>query len=63
VEFQQNFTGVFSTIPTYAHHQHVPFGCTKWPPELKIENSCLAFTGETADGISTKLNNSDQYHP
>jgi hypothetical protein len=26
--------------------------CTKWPPELKIEKSCPAFTGQTAGGIS-----------
>jgi hypothetical protein len=32
-----------------AHHLHVPLRCTKWPPELKIEKSCPAFTGQTCN--------------
>jgi hypothetical protein len=61
--FQPNFTGVSSTIPSCAHGWHNPFHCTKWQPELKIEKSCPAFTGQTTDGISTKLYMSDKYTP
>jgi hypothetical protein len=35
----------------------------KMPPELRIEKSCPAFTGQTTCGISTKLYWSDQNHP
>jgi hypothetical protein len=31
-------------IPSCAHHWHILLRCTKWPPELKIEKSCPAFT-------------------
>jgi hypothetical protein len=64
VGFQPNFTGVISTIPSCEHHPHVPLGCTKWPPELKIEEiNCPPSTRLTTCGISTKLYRSDQYHP
>jgi hypothetical protein len=59
VGFQPNFTGVIITIPSCALHWHFPLLCTKWLPELKIEKSCLAFTGQTTAGISTKLYSSD----
>jgi hypothetical protein len=55
VGFQPNFIGVISTIPSYAHHWHVPLRCTKWPPELKIGKYCPAFTGQTTGGMSTKF--------
>jgi hypothetical protein len=54
---------MISTIPSCALHWHVTLHCTKWPPELKIESSCLALTGQTTGWISTKLYRSDQYHP
>jgi hypothetical protein len=63
VGFQPNLTGVISSIRSCAHHWHIPLRCTKWLPELKIEKSCLAFTGQTTGGISTKFYRSDKYHP
>jgi hypothetical protein len=63
VGLQPYSTGVFSTIPSCARHLHIPLRCSKWPPELKLEKSCLTFTGQTTGGISTKLYRSNQYHP
>jgi hypothetical protein len=40
---------VISTTPSCAHQQHVLPHCTKWLPELKIEKSFSAFTGQTTD--------------
>jgi hypothetical protein len=63
VGFQPNFTGVIITIPSCAQYQQVLRHCTKWLPGLKIEKSCPAFTGQTSDGISTKLYRSDKFQP
>jgi hypothetical protein len=63
VGFQQKITRVISTIPSFAHHQHVPLCCTKWPLELKLEKSCPAVTGQATCGFSTKLYKSAQNHP
>jgi hypothetical protein len=63
VKLLLDFNRVISTIPSYAHRQHVPHRCTKWLPELKVEKSCLAFTGQIPGGILTKLCRSGQYHP
>jgi hypothetical protein len=41
-----NFTGVISIIPSCANHQHVLLCCTNLSPELWIENSLPAFTGD-----------------
>jgi hypothetical protein len=41
----------------------VPIRCSKWPPELKIEKSCPAFTGQTTGGIITKLYSIDEFDP
>ena len=59
--FQPNFTGMISIYPSCAWRWHVPLGCAKWPSELKIEKPCLAFTGQTAGQISTKLHRNDLY--
>jgi hypothetical protein len=34
VKLLVGFHRVISTIPSCAHHWHVPLGCTKWLPEL-----------------------------
>jgi hypothetical protein len=41
VGFQQNFTGMVSTLPSCAHHRHVPLRCKRWPQELKIEKNIV----------------------
>jgi hypothetical protein len=61
--FQQHFTELISTIPSCALCQHILLPCVKWPPEQKIEKSCLDFKGKTAGGISMELHRSDQNHP
>jgi hypothetical protein len=55
--------GMISINPSCVHLRHVMLQCTKWPLQLKLQKSCLAFTGQTSGGISTKLYRSDQYHP
>jgi hypothetical protein len=61
--FRHNFTGVISTIGYCASCWYILLHCIKWPPELQIEKSCPAFTGQTAYGISMKLNRNVQCHP
>jgi hypothetical protein len=40
VEFLPNFTGVIGTIPSCAHHRHVPLRCTKIVARAKNRKSC-----------------------
>ena len=48
--FQNNFTEMFFLCPLTKIAKMVPFGLTKWPPELKIEKGhrlslvCQQFT-------------------
>ena len=44
-----------------AFRRHVPLGCTKWPPQLKVEKPCPAFKSQTTGPVSTNLNRCDQY--
>ena len=37
-KFSNNFTETFLGWPSTKHAKMILLGCTKWPPELKIEN-------------------------
>ena len=52
---------MISTKPSCAYNQQIPLGYTTWPPELKIEKSCLAFTAQIVGGILMKFYMNDQY--
>ena len=64
-QFQSDLKEVISTSPSYSCCWHVLLGCTKWPPELKIEKlkNFLWLSQVTTGTISTKHHKSDQYQP